>query len=120
MDTVLILHTHAIYRSGIKLLLLYEMDINVLEAGSGKEALRLLREYEVHLVIMDSWLPDMEKCEMMRQITGIRPTLPVILLSSDHCQQPELLPMDHTLSTRSTRQDFTRTVLTILNKRHKN
>lgn len=114
MDTVLILNYHPVYRSGIKLLLLYEFSANVLEAGNGQEALELLREYKVDLVVMDAALPDMECHEAVQWISTVRPGLPVIVLAS-------LPDMDSPISTLAgcvppacTRQVFMDAVRTAL------
>lgn len=114
MDTVLILHTHPIYRSGVKLLLLYEMDINVLEAGSGQEALDLLQKSVVDLVIIDSALPDMNGSDVMQWLATTRPDLPVLVLTSSTDIDKQMQRSDAIIPPTFTRQAFTSIVRTIL------
>lgn len=115
MDTVLVLHTHPIYRSGVKLLLLYEMDINVLEAGSGQEALALLRKYAVDLVVMDSALQDMEGYETIQWIKATRPNLPILVLTSSADDiDSDLHKMAEFILPNYTRQTFAHAVRAML------
>lgn len=110
----MILHTHPIYRSGVKLLLLYEMDINVLEAGSGQEALDLLQKSAVDLVIMDSALPDMKGSDIMQWLTTTRPDLPVLVLTSSTDIDRQMQEIAGLIPPTFTRQTFTNIVRTIL------
>jgi CheY-like chemotaxis protein len=51
-------------------------------AKSGREALRLIaNEQEIDLVLVDVGMPEMNGVDLTRAIHGMRPTLPVILVS---------------------------------------
>lgn len=90
------------------------MDINVLEAGSGQEALDLLQKSAVDLVIMDSALPDMEVSDVLQWLTTTRPDLPVLVLTSSTDIDKQMQEIDGVIPPTFTRQTFTNIVRTIL------
>ena len=51
-------------------------------AGSGEEALRLLSQYEIDMIITDMQMPEMDGTEVAKKIKHTHPLLPIILLSS--------------------------------------
>lgn len=53
----------------------------ILEARSGKDALRLARTCPVDLLVVDVRLPDLSGLEVLRRVRRIDPTVPVIMLS---------------------------------------
>jgi two-component system, cell cycle sensor histidine kinase and response regulator CckA len=55
----------------------------VLAAGSGREALELLRAHvgAIHLLIADVVMPGMDGPELARQAANIRPELPTLFMS---------------------------------------
>lgn len=59
----------------------------VYEAYNGKEALDIIRKEEIHLVLMDIMMPEMDGYEASRQIRAInRPdakTVPIIALTAN-------------------------------------
>jgi len=56
---------------------------NVIEASGGEEALEIVRggEHELHLVITDVVMPNMDGPTMVRHVKGLKPDLPVIFMS---------------------------------------
>ncbi len=50
-------------------------------AGSGEEALRLLDQERVDLVLLDVWLPGLDGIETLRRVKEVSPHLPVIMIS---------------------------------------
>jgi two-component system response regulator YesN len=50
-------------------------------AGNGLEALELFQKNDVHLVISDIVMPMMSGLELLHEIAGLRPSVPVIMLS---------------------------------------
>ncbi len=53
----------------------------VLTAGSGEEALKVLKSQHPHVVLLDVWLPGMDGVDTLAKIKEIRPSLPVIMIS---------------------------------------
>jgi two-component system, NtrC family, nitrogen regulation response regulator NtrX len=53
----------------------------VLTAGSGEEALKALREQSPDLILLDVWLPGIDGLETLKEIKGMKPDLPVIMIS---------------------------------------
>ena len=56
-------------------------------AQNGKEALHLLGEEKIDLVISDYQMPGMDGKELVRRINEIRPSLPVILITGRSFQE---------------------------------
>ena len=57
--------------------------INVLEASGGEEALEIVKRgaQEIHLLITDVVMPNMDGPTMVRHVKGLKPDLPVIFMS---------------------------------------
>ncbi len=82
MIRLLIVDDHAIVRQGLRQVVSESADIEVAaEAGSSAEAVRLLRENDYDLVLLDISLPDKNGIETLKQIKRDKPALPVIMLS---------------------------------------
>ncbi|HEX9675687.1 MAG TPA: response regulator transcription factor [Anaerolineales bacterium] len=82
MIRVLVADDHAVVRQGLKQILSEEPDIlEVGEAGSGAEALRLSREAEWDVVILDITMPDGSGLDILRELRHEKPQLPVLVLS---------------------------------------
>lgn len=83
MIRVLIADDHAIVRQGLKQILAETSDMMVQgEAESGLEAVRMVREGEWHVVLLDISLPDKNGIEVLKQIKKEHPKLPVLILST--------------------------------------
>ena len=64
--------------------LLYEEELreegyDVISAGDGREALRVAREENPDLVVLDINMPAMDGLDALSQLLEINPTLPVII-----------------------------------------
>jgi DNA-binding NarL/FixJ family response regulator len=82
MIRILIADDHAILRAGLKHLLSDASDIVVAgEAGSGNDALALVRELPCDLIVLDMSMPGRSGIELIRQIKTERPKLPILILS---------------------------------------
>jgi two-component system invasion response regulator UvrY len=82
MIRLLIVDDHAIVRRGLRQVVAESADIEVVaEAGSSQEAIRLLREHSIDLVLLDISLPDKNGIETLKQIKRDKPGLPVIILT---------------------------------------
>lgn len=79
---VLIVDDHAILRDGLKALLQGEPDIEVVgEAGTGREAIKLIRQLKPDVVLMDISMPDMTGLEATEVIKKGYPEVKVIALT---------------------------------------
>lgn len=55
----------------------------VLEAGSGAEALDLLSQNPIHLIVSDINIPCMDGLEFLRQIQARHPGIPVVVVTTE-------------------------------------
>jgi DNA-binding NarL/FixJ family response regulator len=79
---ILIADDHQIVRAGLKTLLAGYDDFAVAgEAGSGAEAIRMVRDADFDIVLLDITMPDMNGVDTLKQIKRARPELPVLILS---------------------------------------
>lgn len=82
MIRILIVDDHAILRAGLKHILAASPDIVVAgEAGNGFEALAQLRGASWDAVVMDMTMPGKSGIELIKQIKGEFPKLPLLVLS---------------------------------------
>ena len=80
--TVLLVDDHALVRRGFRRMLEDEPDISVVrEASDGEEAIRLARELEPQVILMDSALPHVSGLDATRQILAARPASLILMLS---------------------------------------
>jgi len=79
---ILIADDHQIVRQGLRFLLEKESDLKVVaEAENGRTTVRLARELNPGVIIMDVAMPDLNGIEATRQIIAESPTTKVIALS---------------------------------------
>ena len=82
MTRLLMVDDHLIVRAGLKLLLSDHKEITVVgEAGSGVEAVQMVREADWDVVLLDISMPGMNGIEALAQIKRIKPGLPVLILT---------------------------------------
>src|SRR5512138_378236 len=80
---VLIADDHTIVRRGIKALLAQTEDVQVVgEAVNGLEAVRLSRQLNPDVILIDLLMPVMDGIEATRQITTSQPQMGVLVLTS--------------------------------------
>ncbi len=80
---VLIADDHAIVRRGIKALLAQTDEVQVVgEAVNGLEAVRLSRQLNPDVILMDLLMPIMDGIEATRQVTASQPHIRVLVLTS--------------------------------------
>ena len=83
-------------------------------AGDGEEALAIVREREVHLVLLDMHMPKLSGLETIRMLKQFKSVLPCILMSAKLdallIEQAHLAKAFSVLAKPVTRTQITRTV----------
>jgi two-component system chemotaxis response regulator CheY len=92
----------------------------VFSAGDGEEALRILGQQDVHLMLLDMHMPRLTGLETIHRVRQFRSRLPWILLSAclDEAlvQQARLAEAFSVLAKPVSRQDITSTVESALRR----
>ena len=78
---ILIVDDHPIVRAGLRRLLTAASQIDICEAASGREALKVLREHQPALVILDLNLPDIGGLEVLARLKAFSPDARILVLS---------------------------------------
>ncbi len=82
MKNVLLVDDHSIVRQGLKNLIALEADLTVTgEAGSGLEAINLVRNNTYDIVVLDISMPDKNGVDTLHDLKHVSPDLPVLILS---------------------------------------
>lgn len=82
MIRILIADDHAIVRAGLQTLLSGLPDMEVAgEAGSGDEAVKMVKAAEWDVVLLDISMPEKSGVDTLTEIKRHRPELPVVMLS---------------------------------------
>jgi NarL family two-component system response regulator LiaR len=79
---VLLADDHVVVRQGTRQLLEREPDLEIVgEAGDGEEAVRLARQLQPDVIIMDVSMPKLSGIEATTQIKGFLPSVAVLVLT---------------------------------------
>ncbi len=82
MIRILVADDHAIVRDGLKQIVSDTSDIVVSgEASNGREALNKALKDDYDVVLLDITMPDRSGLEILKEIKGQKPELPVLILS---------------------------------------
>ncbi len=82
MISVMIADDHAIVRQGLKQILSETDDIKVTgEAETGFQAIKIARQQDFNVMLLDISLPDRNGIEILKQLKKDRPSLAVLMLS---------------------------------------
>jgi two-component system invasion response regulator UvrY len=82
MIRVAIVDDHAIVRTGLRQFLSEQTDLRVTgEASNGREALDIVRQGDVDVILMDLSMPDHGGVDALAAIKAREPDLPVLILS---------------------------------------
>jgi len=88
MIRVMLVDDHELVRTGVRRLIDDFDDIEVIaEAGSGEDALTLIRDYEPNVVLMDVNMPGMGGVEATRKLLKLMPAISVVAVTA-HGEQP--------------------------------
>jgi len=80
--TVLLVDDHSLVRRGFRRILEDEADLAVVgEASDGAEAVRVAKELEPQVIVMDCALPSMNGLDATRKILAANPATAVLMLS---------------------------------------
>src|SRR5581483_11349762 len=83
MTSVLLADDQALVRQGFRLILELEQDIDVVgEAKDGAEALRLTRELEPNVVVLDIRMPELDGIEVTRRLQTAGSQARVLILTT--------------------------------------
>ena len=74
-------------------ILLQKEGYNVLKAYNGEEALKIIRDNEVHLVVLDIMMPKKDGIETLKEIREEK-CLPVIMLSAKSEDEDKIEGLD--------------------------
>lgn len=80
---ILIADDHAVVRRGLRSILQIEKDFQIVgEASNGTEAVKMARELNPHVVIMDLIMPEKSGSKATAQILAERPKTRILLLTT--------------------------------------
>jgi two-component system invasion response regulator UvrY len=82
MKRILLVDDHEVVRDGVKRILdRPDHTMTYGEASNGPEALRLVRELDWHLAVLDISLGEGSGLEVLKELKHIRPNMPVLILT---------------------------------------
>jgi len=82
MIRVVVADDHTIVREGLKQLLAAAADLQVVgEASDGHEVLKIVREIEFDVLLLDLSMPSKSGTELIKQVKGEKPRLRILVLS---------------------------------------
>jgi two-component system invasion response regulator UvrY len=82
MIRILVADDHAVVREGLKQIVRETSDMAVTgEAADGREVLRLIREHDWDVVLLDIAMPDRSGLDILKELKAEEPGLPVLMLS---------------------------------------
>lgn len=83
MIKIILIDDHALVRQGIRHMLQDAKEIQIIgEAGTGTEAVQLVREVHPNVVLLDFKLPDISGLEVTTRLLRIDPSLKILVVSS--------------------------------------
>ena len=83
MIRIMLVEDHTIVREALRGMLEKETDMQVMaEAGDGESALRLAKQVDLEVVVMDVSLPGLDGIETTRRLLALNPAIKVLALST--------------------------------------
>ncbi|MDP9049155.1 MAG: response regulator [Acidobacteriota bacterium] len=98
----------------LRAIVLQKQGYEVLTAASGAEALKLLDQDSIDLVLTDQMMPAMSGTELAKRVKAIRPGLPVILISGMNEIPADAIVTDRFVSKVGGPELLFRTILEVL------
>jgi two-component system response regulator EvgA len=86
MYKVIVVDDHPFVRASVKALLSQDGFDIVGETGNGQEAIRLVRDLQPDLIVLDIGIPDLDGFEVINRLSGLSRAVKVLVLST---QSPE-------------------------------
>lgn len=82
--TILIADDHPLFRKGLEDIIRTTeySSANILAASNGQEAVRMINNHPIDLVFLDVNMPEMNGYDAAEAILEVRPTVPIIVLTS--------------------------------------
>jgi DNA-binding NarL/FixJ family response regulator len=84
---ILIADDHALFRDGLRSLLLAQGHEVIGEAKNGREAVELARQLQPDLLLMDLQMPELDGIAATRLITTEMPNLKVVILTASEAEE---------------------------------
>jgi two-component system, NarL family, nitrate/nitrite response regulator NarL len=78
---ILIADDHEIIRAGVRAILSWQNDVEVVEASNGQEAIEQARKTNPDVIILDVTMPIMTGIEAARRLQSEMPQVPILILS---------------------------------------
>ena len=98
MINVGIVDDHAIVRSGLRQFLGEHVDLRVVgEAANGREAIDLIRNAEVHVLLMDLAMPGQSGLDALAMLRAKAPEMGILILSKE-CAPSEIVAAIRTIA----------------------
>jgi len=80
MKTILIVDDEASVAESLKIA--FKPDYRFLWAANGEEALKLFHRNQIHLILLDIILPNLDGLSLLKQFREVEPSLPIIMLTA--------------------------------------
>jgi CheY-like chemotaxis protein len=98
----------------LRKLILQKQGYQVVTAASGAEALEVLEQANIDLVLSDQMMPGMTGTELTKSVKSLRPTMPVILISGVNEIPPDASHADRFISKAGGPELLFKTVVEVL------
>ena len=117
MTRIVVADDHAIVREGLKQLLSAAGDLEVVgEAADGHEVIKVVREKDFDVLLLDMSMPGKSGIELIRQVKGEKPKLRILVLTMHEEHQYAIRAIRAGASGYLTKESASRQLLEALRK----